>query len=175
MPQAYFAAAAAAAAGAGVGAMPGMPGMPGAPMMLGGQPPKQAAKRRRRAASEPGLPDESKPRSKYRGVSWHRRDSRWLSRTWVKGRLEHLGTFRSEKMAALAVDLRFLDTGNDKNLNFPDPAEREALIAKFKASGEFKLRPREALENPIPRSGRRRQRASGSDEASALKRKWDDN
>jgi len=80
--------------------------------------------------------------SKYRGVSWHRRDRKWLARIWINAKIEHLGCFRSEEMAALAVDLRTIEHFGVwyRDLNFPDENVRKNLIKTFKASGEFKLR-----------------------------------
>mmetsp|Transcript_10426 Transcript_10426/g.17057 ORF Transcript_10426/g.17057 Transcript_10426/m.17057 type:complete len:331 (-) Transcript_10426:377-1369(-) len=85
--------------------------------------------------------------SKYRGVSWHRRDRKWLARTWINGRIEHLGCFRSEEMAALAVDLRTIEHFGEsrKELNFPDPEERKRLKEIFTKTGEFRLRSAEDL------------------------------
>lgn len=81
--------------------------------------------------------------SKYRGVSWHKRDRKWLARTWVDGKIEHLSCHKDEKMAALAVDLRTLEHFGDrvkKSLNFPDPVIRQQLITHFKEIGQFKIK-----------------------------------
>ena len=68
--------------------------------------------------------------SKYKGVSWHKRDKAYVARVWWNGRSEHLGIFSCEIMAALAVDKRLLALhGPDaKNLNFPDATAREKII-----------------------------------------------
>ncbi len=42
--------------------------------------------------------------SRYKGVCWHRRSSKWCARIRVQGRLIHLGMFFSETKAALAYD-----------------------------------------------------------------------
>mmetsp|Transcript_3398 Transcript_3398/g.5298 ORF Transcript_3398/g.5298 Transcript_3398/m.5298 type:complete len:309 (+) Transcript_3398:3-929(+) len=114
--------------------------------------------------------DQKPASSKFRGVSWHRRDRKWLARTWINGRIEHLGCFKSEEMAALAVDIRTLEHfGEDsRDLNFPDAKERESLKTKFQENGEFKLRPKEALMNPIPRSNRRSRMAAAAAAAAAV-------
>ncbi|GBG34604.1 AP2-like ethylene-responsive transcription factor AIL5 [Hondaea fermentalgiana] len=49
--------------------------------------------------------EQEKSVSKYRGVSWHKRDRRWLARLWVAGKIRYLGSFCDEDEAALAVDL----------------------------------------------------------------------
>mmetsp|Transcript_13175 Transcript_13175/g.21387 ORF Transcript_13175/g.21387 Transcript_13175/m.21387 type:complete len:333 (-) Transcript_13175:2034-3032(-) len=69
--------------------------------------------------------------SKYRGVSWHKRDKRWVARAWIQGKTENLGTYTKEEHAALAVDEKIIQIfGEDhspQSLNFPDPEERERL------------------------------------------------
>eukprot|EP00512_Aurantiochytrium_limacinum_P001049 CAMPEP_0171490906 /NCGR_PEP_ID=MMETSP0958-20121227/3568_1 /TAXON_ID=87120 /ORGANISM="Aurantiochytrium limacinum, Strain ATCCMYA-1381" /LENGTH=576 /DNA_ID=CAMNT_0012024273 /DNA_START=611 /DNA_END=2341 /DNA_ORIENTATION=- len=71
--------------------------------------------------------------SKYRGVSWHRRDKAWTARIWNNGKSEHLGTFTTELRAALAVDIKaaayFGDTFAE--FNFPCEDERRRLIWVF--------------------------------------------
>mmetsp|Transcript_1349 Transcript_1349/g.2371 ORF Transcript_1349/g.2371 Transcript_1349/m.2371 type:complete len:412 (+) Transcript_1349:98-1333(+) len=108
----------------------------------------QQRKRRRRARRN-RAPDC--PHSDYRGVSWHRRDRKWLARTWINGRIEHLGCFRTEEMAALAVDLRTIEHfGPDtkKELNFSELEERERLRREFDSSGEFKIKTARELNGP---------------------------
>jgi hypothetical protein len=70
--------------------------------------------------------------SKYRGVSWHKRDMRWVARAWVRGKTHNLGTFVSERLAALTVDSCLVKCyGVEANglLNFPDATERERIAA----------------------------------------------
>jgi len=71
--------------------------------------------------------------SPYRGVSFHRRDKKWTARTWIQGKIVHLGMFVEEKMAALFVDLRKIEEYGDacaKKMNF-DTSERIALAKTF--------------------------------------------
>ncbi|GBG33881.1 AP2-like ethylene-responsive transcription factor AIL1 [Hondaea fermentalgiana] len=106
-------------------------------------------RRRRRRARRNRAPDC--PHSDYRGVSWHRRDRKWLARTWINGRIEHLGCYRTEEMAALAVDIRTVEHfGPDtkKELNFPDPDERAKMRSEFEATGEFKIKTARELNGP---------------------------
>lgn len=69
-------------------------------------------------------------KSKYRGVSWHKRDKSWTARIWKNGSSEHLGTFPTEVRAGLAVDIKseayFGKHFND--FNFRDHDERKLLI-----------------------------------------------
>lgn len=48
--------------------------------------------------------------SKYRGVTWHKRDRRWIARAWVDGKIRNLGSFATEKEAALVVERKYIDT-----------------------------------------------------------------
>jgi len=41
--------------------------------------------------------------SKYRGVTYHRKDKRWIARVWVNKKTVNLGSFQSEVDAARAV------------------------------------------------------------------------
>uniref|UniRef100_A0A7S2WIG8 AP2/ERF domain-containing protein n=1 Tax=Mucochytrium quahogii TaxID=96639 RepID=A0A7S2WIG8_9STRA len=73
------------------------------------------------------------PLSPYRGVSYHRRDKKWTARTWIKGKMVHLGMFIEEDMAALFVDLRNLKEyggGSKKKPNFTRD-ERIRLAKRF--------------------------------------------
>lgn len=73
---------------------------------------------------------EHKGVSMYRGVSWHKRDRRWLARLWVDGKIRYLGSYFDEHEAALAVDLCALkEFGNSSaRLNFT-PEQREKLMS----------------------------------------------
>lgn len=58
--------------------------------------------------------------SKYKGVTLHKRDTRWYASIRFKGKLKHLGSFVSEIEAALAYDKAALDIfGEFARLNFP--------------------------------------------------------
>lgn len=66
--------------------------------------------------------------SLYKGVSYHKRDKRWTARVHLDGKTYHIGTFSSEELAALSVDLKLRGKANAK-FNFPDTAERIHRIA----------------------------------------------
>jgi len=107
--------------------------------------------------------------SKFRGVSWHRRDRKWLARTWINGRIEHLGCYRVEEMAALAVDLRKIEHFGEtrKGLNFSDPKEREELREYFISTGEFKIRSADDLNRDREKSQTNRQNSKPAVELTA--------
>jgi hypothetical protein len=42
--------------------------------------------------------------SKYKGVCWHKRDKKWQARIHHNNRNLHLGSFNSQRAAALAYD-----------------------------------------------------------------------
>jgi hypothetical protein len=46
--------------------------------------------------------------SRYRGVSWHERSSRWEVRVWGNGRQHFVGSFLDELDAARAYDRAIL-------------------------------------------------------------------
>eukprot|EP00516_Mucochytrium_quahogii_P006411 CAMPEP_0203746972 /NCGR_PEP_ID=MMETSP0098-20131031/2239_1 /ASSEMBLY_ACC=CAM_ASM_000208 /TAXON_ID=96639 /ORGANISM=" , Strain NY0313808BC1" /LENGTH=340 /DNA_ID=CAMNT_0050635231 /DNA_START=125 /DNA_END=1148 /DNA_ORIENTATION=+ len=82
------------------------------------------------------------PKSDFRGVSYHRRDRKWTARTWLHGKMVHIGMFKQEDMAALMVDIRNLQVLGEachKNMNF-NAEERITLAQQF------------ALENPCPQA-----------------------
>ncbi len=68
---------------------------------------------------------QTKGTSKYKGVYWHSRDRKWLSRIQVNKKRIHLGLFDSEIDAAYAYDLAAIK-------NFGD----FALINKISGGGE---------------------------------------
>jgi hypothetical protein len=45
---------------------------------------------------------QGKYSSKYKGVSWHKRSRKWMSRIIINGKLNHLGSFNCELSASLA-------------------------------------------------------------------------
>jgi len=51
----------------------------------------------------------SKASSKYRGVTHHKRDNRWLARAWIDNKMVHLGSYKKEKDAARAVRRKYLE------------------------------------------------------------------
>ncbi len=42
--------------------------------------------------------------SKYKGVSWHKRDKLWCAYIYIDNKLKHIGNFLNEKKAALAYN-----------------------------------------------------------------------
>jgi len=110
-------------------AMPSQPGpfysaQPSLPYGYYQNPMITMPKRRRKRRKAPSCS------SKYRGVSWHKRDRRWVARAWVHGRTENLGTFVSEKLAAIAVDERLIKSygpSAEMLLNFPNHDERHKI------------------------------------------------
>jgi len=58
--------------------------------------------------------------SKYRGVSWSKKDKRWLAQIAVNSKTQHIGSYHTEKTAAIARDLAAYDAGYaNEGLNFP--------------------------------------------------------
>jgi hypothetical protein len=59
-------------------------------------------------------------RSRFKGVTFHRRAQKWNARLFVDGRGLHLGLFATEEEAALAYDRRVRDLlGPHAWVNFP--------------------------------------------------------
>jgi hypothetical protein len=71
-----------------------------------------------------------KPKSNtsgFKGVSWHKRDSRWMVNIGVGGRIRHVGSFTRIEDAARAYDSEARALfGSFAALNFPGPGERAA-------------------------------------------------
>jgi hypothetical protein len=66
--------------------------------------------------------------SRYKGVSWHKRQCRWIPRIMVNGEHIHLGSWRCEKLAALTYDdAARKHHGQFARINFPGPGESSAL------------------------------------------------
>ncbi len=64
--------------------------------------------------------------SKYRGVSWHKRQRRWMAVISVNGRARTLGYYRDEKEAARAFDRAAKELrGEFAVLNFPKESSRD--------------------------------------------------
>jgi len=47
--------------------------------------------------------------SKYRGVTHHKRDGRWLARAWLDGKIVNLGSFKTERKAARVVKRKYIE------------------------------------------------------------------
>jgi hypothetical protein len=66
--------------------------------------------------------------SRYKGVSWYKRDSGWYAQIKTEGKRKHLGRFQSDIEAALAYDdAARLIFGEYAALNFPKAGERSCL------------------------------------------------
>ena len=50
------------------------------------------------------LPRKGNYSSKYKGVSWHKRDRKWYAKIVIHGKAKHLGGFNDEKAAAAAYN-----------------------------------------------------------------------
>eukprot|EP00516_Mucochytrium_quahogii_P008255 CAMPEP_0203756180 /NCGR_PEP_ID=MMETSP0098-20131031/9492_1 /ASSEMBLY_ACC=CAM_ASM_000208 /TAXON_ID=96639 /ORGANISM=" , Strain NY0313808BC1" /LENGTH=353 /DNA_ID=CAMNT_0050647945 /DNA_START=673 /DNA_END=1734 /DNA_ORIENTATION=+ len=77
---------------------------------------------------------KKKPASQYRGVSYHKRDNKWMARAWIDGEMRHEGCFFNEHLAGLVVDLRkILVYGETKArlLNFNSFESRVLAARKF--------------------------------------------
>lgn len=71
--------------------------------------------------------------SRYKGVSWHKRDRCYMARVWVDGTSKHVGSYQQEMRAALAVDYTLLSMGKDaSHLNFPLQLERDIAASILK-------------------------------------------
>jgi hypothetical protein len=63
----------------------------------------------------------------YKGVSWHRRDQRWIAQIAANGTRTYLGYFTIAEEAARAYDVAARELhGEYAALNFPLPGERAA-------------------------------------------------
>lgn len=59
--------------------------------------------------------------SKYKGVSWHKKDKRWRVRIIINSKCTHIGNFKDEIEAAKAYDeMARIHHGEFANLNFKD-------------------------------------------------------
>ena len=66
--------------------------------------------------------------SRFRGVTWNKRNSKWLAKISFKGKTRYIGTYFDEVAAAKAFDeeARAL-RGSSAKVNFPQNAEEKAL------------------------------------------------
>ena len=64
--------------------------------------------------------------SQYKGVSWHKSNSKWLSRIYIDTRPTHIGMFQSEEDAALAYNEQAIEHfGEFANLNVVEHAQTQ--------------------------------------------------
>ena len=64
--------------------------------------------------------------SKYKGVSWHKINSKWLSRIYIDTHPTHIGMFQSEEDAALAYNEQAIEHfGEFANLNVVEHAQTQ--------------------------------------------------
>mmetsp|Transcript_11041 Transcript_11041/g.19490 ORF Transcript_11041/g.19490 Transcript_11041/m.19490 type:complete len:228 (+) Transcript_11041:71-754(+) len=82
-----------------------------------------------------------KKKSKYRGVTWSARDSKWISRIWRDGGNHFLGSFTHEERAALAFDEASIKMKgvHAKKLNFPTVEDRERIRSTCPEASEALL------------------------------------
>lgn len=70
--------------------------------------------------------------SKYKGVSYSRRDKVWAVKIWVGGKNKHLGVYRCEIQAAMAYDVAAIEHyGEFANINFPNSGPEYAPIESY--------------------------------------------
>ncbi len=79
--------------------------------------------------------DKSKCSSKYQGVSFYKRKKKWQAQCMVKGKVNHLGYFSSEEVAAKAYDKFVIDNDLDRDLNFPE-VNVSKIIREFIRGGK---------------------------------------
>ena len=60
--------------------------------------------------------------SRFRGVTWHKKDKKWQAAIKCRGVSRHLGHFRSEVEAALAYDRFVFKLPFKKETNFDEDA-----------------------------------------------------
>jgi len=102
---------------------------------------KKKTKKRKQAITtlpRPSQPGANLPVSIYRGVSYSRRDQRWVARVYVQGKVVHLGMHDNETVGALLVDLEKIKTFGDscaKRMNF-ETYHRIRLCKEHALDGE---------------------------------------
>jgi hypothetical protein len=67
--------------------------------------------------------------SRFRGVSWHKGNRKWIARLRVQGVPKYLGTFDDEEAAARACDKGAIECGLLDQLNFDDYELRKTASA----------------------------------------------
>lgn len=71
-------------------------------------------------------------KSGYRGVSWHRRDSRWRAYIEVNRVRKYLGSFKTKIAAAHAYnDAAYSYFGRFARLNFPNGQNEQMMLNQF--------------------------------------------
>jgi hypothetical protein len=64
--------------------------------------------------------------SQYKGVAWHKRDSKWTAQIYVNNRLKYLGSFASETEAAKTYDAAAREHfGQFARTNFPKETQEQ--------------------------------------------------
>jgi hypothetical protein len=99
-----------------------------------------AGRKRKRKPSEGRRPNSSK----FRGVSWHKRDEKWVANICCDGRKQYLGAFTDEIVAAKAYDeAARIKEGPGANVNFEleevavveephEAVKRREFVSKFR-------------------------------------------
>mmetsp|Transcript_8675 Transcript_8675/g.27694 ORF Transcript_8675/g.27694 Transcript_8675/m.27694 type:complete len:632 (-) Transcript_8675:220-2115(-) len=90
------------------------------------------------ASSQTRAGSDTVPTLRFRGVSWHKRDQRWISRVWRNRHTTHCGAYRHRDIAAAAVDLQEIEMDRIMTPNFPGAESRRIALIKFAASVRHK-------------------------------------
>jgi hypothetical protein len=65
--------------------------------------------------------------SGFKGVTWFKRDSKWMAQIGINGKNRYLGYYETAEQAARAYDIAARELhGEFATLNFPQPGERAA-------------------------------------------------
>lgn len=89
-------------------------------------------------------------RSKYKGVFFSQENQKWVAQGKRNGKTKHLGTYKTEELAALAFDKSARDYYKDfAFLNFPDITDYSVLYVpkRYSARGTGDFRKRYYMKN----------------------------
>ena len=104
--------------------------------------------------------------SKYRGVSWFKRDKKWCAQIQVDGKKKHIGSYPDEITAARAYDAFVIAEKLNKLLNFPgDVAAKGHVVTLSKTTTDGVIAAVAASEP----AAKKQKVASSMDDASAVR------
>eukprot|EP00618_Florenciella_parvula_P009066 CAMPEP_0119528176 /NCGR_PEP_ID=MMETSP1344-20130328/42442_1 /TAXON_ID=236787 /ORGANISM="Florenciella parvula, Strain CCMP2471" /LENGTH=83 /DNA_ID=CAMNT_0007567525 /DNA_START=95 /DNA_END=343 /DNA_ORIENTATION=+ len=63
--------------------------------------------------------------SRFRGITWYKKSSKWKAQITVAGKFKHLGYFETEEQAARAFDREARRNGRATNFKDPLPGEED--------------------------------------------------